>query len=197
MRRVMLTVVISLFTLGAKAQQASDALGPGVIVYAQGGAFMVAAPSGWVTDGETGQKLGVCCVFYPSGTSWNDAETIMYPEIAEKNEHHADLRAFMASDLEQFRTNNPELVVEDGEAMHWGTTTAVVRLFHGVNEGSSEIVAYIDEPKIVAVLVMSAKSQKALNSSLPLFRGFVRSYAYMDVKVSAPGTTHDHEQNPN
>jgi hypothetical protein len=84
MRRVMLTVVISLFTLGAKAQQASDALGPGVIVYAQGGAFMVAAPSGWVTDGETGQKLGVCCVFYPSGTSWNDAETIMYPEIAEK-----------------------------------------------------------------------------------------------------------------
>src|SRR5438270_12734017 len=130
MRRVIFILLIYLFTLGAHA------LGPGVIVYAQGGAFMVAAPSGWVTDRETGQKLGVCCVFYPAGSTWDDAESIMYPEIAEKYEQHSNLRAFVAFDVEQFRTNNPELVVEDGDPIHWGTKIAVVRFFHGINEGS-------------------------------------------------------------
>jgi mannitol/fructose-specific phosphotransferase system IIA component len=188
--------LIFLFALGTVAQQSTDSLGAGVITYAQGGAFMVAAPPGWVTDRETGQKLGVCCVFYPAGSTWDDAETIMYTEIVEKNEQHANLKAFMAFDIEQFRMNNPELIFEDGDSVHWGAKTAVVRFFHGINKGSSEAVAYIDEPKIIAVLVMSAKSQKALDNSLPLFRNFVRSYAFMDVKFSQPSAANETEQHP-
>src|SRR5262249_2569069 len=51
----------------------------GVIVYAEGGAFQIEGPTGWVADRETGQQLGGCCVFYPKGSTFDDAETILYP----------------------------------------------------------------------------------------------------------------------
>lgn len=181
------------------AGQNSRESGPSVIVYSNGGAFLVTAPSGWVADKETGQQLGLCCVFYPAGQTWNDAESIMYPEIVEKNAQHRTLQDFMAFDLEQFRMGNPNLTFEDSEPLHFGSKTALIRYFQGVNKGSSEAVAYIDEPKTIAVLVLSSKTSVALNKSLPLFRDFVQSYAFMKVRFteSPAATDSDNHTPPN
>ena len=45
--------------------------------------------------------------------------------------------------------------------------------------------AYVDEPRIIAVLVLNSKTKKAFNDSLPLFREFVASQRYMDVRFNA------------
>ena len=54
----------------------------GGIVYGPKAAFNIAAPEGWVLDNQAGAEQGLPCVLYPKGSSWADAKTIMYAEIA-------------------------------------------------------------------------------------------------------------------
>jgi len=90
----------------------------------------------------------------------------------------------MKSDLAGFREHDPEMKFEDAQDIPLEQNRiAKVRLFHGVNRGSSEAVAYVDEEKTISLFVMSSKTDKGFNESLPLFRAAVKSYLYMNVKV--------------
>jgi len=53
-----------------------------------------------------------------------------------------------------------------------------VRYFHGVNQGSSEAVAYIDEEKIIALVVLSSKTEKGLLKAMPLLARVLETYKY-------------------
>ncbi len=165
--------------------------GGAAIVYSDGGAFLIEGPKGWTTDREAGQRLGTCCVYYPAGATWDNAETVMYPNIATKGPGQKPLREFMAYDLADFREHNPEMSYEDAEDIPLkNKRTANLRYFHNVNGGSSEAVAYVEEEKIIALVVVSSKTAKGLNETIPLLRSVLQTYAYMDVKVindSKPG----------
>ncbi len=157
------------------------------MLYSDGGAFMADAPKDWVIDHEVGRQMGACCVFYPRGSTWDNAVTVMYPTLVTKGPGQETLEQFMKADLEHFREHDPGMNFKDSEdIMLKGGKKALVRNFHGVNKGSSEVVAYIDESRIIAVLVLSAKSPEALHNSLPLFRECVGSYLYMDVEKKIP-----------
>ena len=163
--------------------------GAGVIVYAEGGAFLLQGPGDWIADNETGQQMGICCVFYPEGSNFDDAETVIYPNIATKGPGQATLKEFMEYDLSEFRDHNPGMSHEDAEDIPMRNNRAAkLRYFHGVNKGSSEAIAYIDEEKIVALIVVSSKTEKGLNAAVPLLRDMLQSYLYMDVKFD-PGVT--------
>jgi hypothetical protein len=155
------------------------------LVYSEGGAFFIDPPHGWVIDREVGKQLGGCCVFYPQGSTWDNAETVMYPNIATKRQGQESLAEFMQSDLAEFRKQGPEVTYEDAEDVHLKSgRVARVRLFYGVNRGSSEAVAYIDEEKIIALVVLSSKTRKGLNQSMPLLRSALQTYTYMDIQKS-------------
>ncbi len=144
-------------------------------------------PKGWIADHETGQSMGLCCVFYPTGSTFDDAETVIYPNIATKGPGQATLKEFMEYDLSDFREHNPGMTYEDAEDLPMKSKrVAKLRYFHGVNKGSSEAIAYIDEEKTIALIVVSSQTQKGLNGAMPLLRDILQSYAYMDVKFS-PG----------
>jgi hypothetical protein len=107
----------------------------------------------------------------------------MYPNIATKGPGQKTLNEFMESDLADFREHNPELNYEIGEDIPLkNNRIAKLRLFHNVNQGCSEAVAYIDEDKIIAFVVMNSKTKKHLNESIPLLRTVLQSYAFMDVR---------------
>lgn len=179
-------IVFSAAQTSTGVQKRSGA-GPGVMVYAEGGAFMIEAPNGWIADHETGQQMGICCVFYLAGYNFDDAETIIYPNIATKGAGQATLKEFMEFDLADFREHNPGMTYEDAEDVPMkNKRVAKLRYFHGVNKGSSEAIAYIDEEKAIALVVVSSKTEKALSGAIPLLREMLQSYAYMDVKF-APG----------
>ena len=57
------------------------------------------------------------------------------------------------------------------ETCHSITETAKLRYFRGVNQGSSEAVAYIDEEEIIALVVLSSKTEKGLMDALLLLLG--------------------------
>lgn len=170
--------------LTAQAKDGSRLKDGAAIVYAEGGGFMMTGPKGWTSDRAVGKQLGVCCVYYPEGSTWNDAETIMYPNIAVKRDGQKTLKEFMANDLAGFRKDNPEMTFSDGDTITLkDNRAAVVRYFYGVNQKSFEAVAYIDEEYVIALVVLSSKTQKGLNDSLPLLRETLQNYSFMNVHV--------------
>jgi hypothetical protein len=182
------TALFLIVVCGFSQQQDSDRRGSrsqdeaSVLMYRNGAGFFIDVPKGWVLDREVGKRFGTCCVYYPQGSTWDNAETVMYPNIATKGPSQNTLSEFMESDLASFRKHAPEMTYEDAQDIPLqNKRIAKIRIFRGVNRGSSEAVAYVDEEKIIALLVMSSKTTKGFNESMPLFRSAVQSYLYMNV----------------
>jgi hypothetical protein len=181
MKFLILVMVAAAFTLPAVSQQAkpkppTSGKNHTVILQSEGGSFAIEGPKDWIADRKVGHRLGVCCVFYEKG-SWDTAETIMYPNIVTKGPGRTTLQELMDSDLAKFRKDNPGMTYVDGDIPFKGRI-AKVRYFHGVNQGSSEAVAYIDEEKIIALVVLSSKTEKGMLKSLPLLAGVLETYTY-------------------
>ena len=181
MKCLALVMFAAALTLPADSQQTTAKQGSGsknhiVILQSKGGSFVIEGPKNWIADRKVGRRLGVCCVYYPKG-SWDTAETIMYPNIVTKGPGRTTLQELMDSDLATFRKENPGMTYVDGD-IPFKDRTAKVRYFHGVNQGSSEAVAYIDEEKIVALVVLSSKTEKGLTEALPLLLGVLETYTY-------------------
>ncbi|HLK32425.1 MAG TPA: hypothetical protein VKT29_05005 [Terriglobales bacterium] len=155
------------------------------IIYSEHGGFMVSVPKGWVLDRATGERMGTCCVLYPQGSSWDQADSVIYPNIAEKQQGQT-LQQLMESDLAGFRQRFPKMnVVEARDLPAGDSQLAKVRFYYGVNQGSYELVAYVDEPQVVALLVLSSRSKEAMGEALPAFREVLKSYVYMDMASGA------------
>lgn len=181
MKCVALAIVVAALALPAVPQQTKPKQRTGtrshtVVLQSEGGSFALDGPKDWVANRKVGRSLGVCCVYYPKG-SWDTAETIMYPNIVTKGPGRTTLQELMDSDLAKFRKDNPGMTYVDGD-MPFKDRTAKVRYFHGVNQGSSEAVAYIDEEKIVALVVLSSRTEKGLTDALPLLLGVLETYVY-------------------
>lgn len=179
------TVAPNLSKSQLKMPSASASQENAAIIYSDHGGFMISVPKGWVLDRATGQKMGTCCVLYPQGSSWDQAESVIYPNIAEKQPGQT-LQQLMASDLDGFRQRFPKMNVVEARDLPAGESAAAkVRLFYGVNQGSFELVAYVDEPQVVGLLVLSSRSKEALGEALPAFREVLKSYVYMDMTTGA------------
>lgn len=179
MNRLVAIVVFASLTLPALSQQtntkpSTSGQGHTIVLESDGGSFAVEGPRDWIADRKVGRRLGVCCVYYSKG-SWDTAETVMYPNIVTKGPGKTTLQELMDSDLAKFRKDNPGMTYVDGD-MPFKGRTAKVRYFHGVNQGSSEAVAYIDEEKIIALVVLSSKTEKGLTDALPLLLGVLETY---------------------
>jgi hypothetical protein len=103
----------------------------------------------------------------------------MYPNIVTKGPGKTTLKELMDSDLAKFRKDNPRMSHLDGKDIPLQRDkTAKLRYFHDVNKGSSEAVAYIDEEKIIALVVLSSKTEKGLTEALPVLLGVLETYTY-------------------
>jgi hypothetical protein len=181
MKCLVFVMVAAAVTLPAVSQQMKLKQGTSgknhtVILQSEGGSFAIEGPKDWIADRKVGRRLGVCCVYYPKG-SWDTAETIMYPNIVTKEPGWTTLQELMDADLAKFRKDNPGMSYVDGDIPFNGRI-AKVRYFHGVNQGSSEAVAYIDEEKIIALVVLSSNTEKGLTEALPLLLGVLETYTY-------------------
>ena len=183
---------LSLVSLVLAQEKASTRNSASVLVYSDGGGFLLGVPAGWIADREIGKRVGTCCVYYPKGSSWDRAETVMYPNIASKGERLRTLEALMQADLARFRRGNPEMTYDDKPDIALPQNrVAKVRIFHHVIRGSSEAVAYVDEDQSIAMFVASSKTKKGLNESLPLFRSVVESYTHLDARSAKEAKEHE------
>ena len=177
--------LVLLCCLGARAQEAKpDARDANAgIVYGKDHAFAIKAPDGWVLDNQSGVPNGLHAVFYPEGGSWKGSKAVMYVNGAGKPADDT-LEKFVERDVAGYREHSPGLQVADDEALPVdGKERVLVKRFGGDRGGAFEAVAYVEESKVVVILVLHARTQKDFEDALPAFRKLVSSYRFLSDKV--------------
>jgi hypothetical protein len=148
-------------------------------VYGDNHCFYFSAPTGWVADHISGRNQGLSFVFYPKGSSWTDATTIIYARVADKTEQLKEPKDQVARTLQQFRA---EYQSSDIKGQRVGTvrtaTGAVAEIyrFTGDKWGNSELVAYFNGKKTINFFVMSSRDARDLDRNRKALEELARSY---------------------
>src|ERR1044072_256477 len=151
------------------------------LVYGKDHVFAVTAPEGWVLDNKSGVEQGIHAVFYPVGSNWRDSKAVMYVNTAAKSD---TLEKFIEGDVAGFRKDSPGLKVTDDEPLTVaGKERVIVKRFSDDQYGNHEAVAYVEESKVVVIIVFTARTKKDFEAALPAFRKLVSSYRFISGKV--------------
>jgi len=117
-------------------------------------------------------------VFYPRGGSWEHYPAVMYGNGWSKDlEAHQTFREFVSYDSTQFLNKTPSTKIVDIPPLL--TSKGEIAFVRKFLYKQFEIIAYIDEPTIVAMIVLTAKSKEAFDESYSAFEKLVYSYRYL------------------
>jgi hypothetical protein len=176
-----LALVITLVTVATANGQTPEG---GGIVYGANHAFAIQAPDGWVLDNRSGQPQALQVVFYPVGSNWHDARAVMYANTASKDIAGQETREqLIAFDISQFRAKSATLRVTDMPLVAGTRADVVVKRFEGDENQNFEAVAYIDEKSIVAMLILTARTESEFAKAYPAFIKLVQSYSFLTSNV--------------
>ncbi len=160
-----------------------DSLSTGLI-YGKEHAFLLSAPNGWVLDNSSGLSQGIQAVFYPKGGSWNNSNTVMYANTASKSsEGNETIEKLIEYDLENFKKRGALVVKDTTITLERSDNKAILKYFDDSNYGNYEIVAYIDEEKIVALIVLSSRDKAEFSEAIPKFIELLNSYVFVTKDV--------------
>jgi hypothetical protein len=154
---------------------------PGGIVYGPKAAFKIDAPAGWVLDNRAGAEQGLPCVLYPKGSTWADANAIMYAKIAGTD--YEDVGKFVAMAIQQMEKvhGKPKEKVDSGKT--GDRQPYFINEYPATKSYSQwERVAYIQLPKAVAYIVFSARDEASYRKNFPALKEVLKSFAYMKVE---------------
>jgi hypothetical protein len=184
MKTTFLFCVASLIACGGAFAQETH---PGGIVYGPKAAFKIDAPRGWVLDNSAGIEQGLPCVLYPKGSTWADANTIMYAKIAGTD--YEDVERFVAMAIKQMEKvhGKPKEKVDTGKTGD-GQPYFINEYPATKSYPQWERVAYVQLPKAVAYIVFSARDEAKYHKNFPALNEVLKSFAYMKVEG-------DHKQN--
>jgi hypothetical protein len=165
------------FSSGALAQDTF----PGGIVYGPKAAFNIKAPPEWVLDNRAGAEQGLPCVLYPKGSTWSDANTIMYAKIAGTD--YEDVGKFVAMAIKEMEKvhGQPKEKVDSGKTGD-GHPYFINEYPATKSYSQWERVAYIQLPKAVAYIVFSARDEAGYRKNFPALNEVLKSFAYMKVE---------------
>jgi hypothetical protein len=184
MRKLILlaaAVAFIFFTAAAQDKKQDDRDANSGMLYGPDYTFVVKAPKGWVLDNESARRQGIDAVFYPVGSSWKNSAAVMYVGIGRKQDAKDTLEGVISRDIADFKKASPDLKVSDGEALPLarGKERVVVKHFIAEQQRSHEAVVYIEESKVVVMIVLSSKTKADFDSSLPALKELVASYFFL------------------
>ena len=156
------------------------------IIYGKTHAYSLTAPDGWILDNKSGVKQGLYAVFYKKGSSWQNAETVMYTNTGSlENPAHTSLEQLIKYDMDDFRKQYKDLNISDGEnIVIKNNIVAKIKYLSGKSYGNFEAIAYIDAGKNGIMIVMSARTKEGFDSSLSAFETLVKSYFHIADNVT-------------
>lgn len=155
---------------------------PGGIVYGPKAAFNISAPPGWVLDNTAGAQQGLPCVLYPKGSSWQEAKTIMYAKIA--NTQVEDVEKFVAMAIKEMQATHglPKQKIESGKTRD-GQPYFINEYPATKTYPQWERVAYIQLPKAVAYIVLSARDESSYRKHAPALTEALKTFVYLEPKA--------------
>ncbi len=154
----------------------------GGIVYGPKAAFNISAPEGWVLDNEAGAEQGLPCVLYPKGFTWADAKTIMYAKIASTQ--YEDVEKFVAMAIKEMKDRHgiPKEKIASGKTR--GGQPYFINEYPATKTYSQwEQVAYVQLPKAVAYIVLSARDESSYRKDSSALTEVLKTFVYLEPKV--------------
>jgi hypothetical protein len=157
------------------------ASGENEIFVGEGYAFGVSRPEGWV-----GVKPDFAPVlFHPAGSTVDSSLVVIYVRPVSKSKVGVTTPAQLnALDLRGMRTQWPNARSAKGEVLRTRAKTSVPT-YSFTGGKYLELVAYVDHPKTITVIVLSAETKETFASSTAAFRHVVSSYQWLPELASS------------
>ena len=179
-------IILGLYACSTNKVKQKENFNAGII-YGKGHAFFLTAPKGWVLDNSSGVSQGLHAVFYLEGYSWSNATSVMYANTTLKEiQGDEPVEKVIEGDISRFKANSPNLnVIYAAPLLTRDNKKCIVKYFSGDIHGNYEAVAYIDERKVVVMIVLTSRKKEEFDLSLPAFKELVASYQFFtdDVRI--------------
>ena len=162
-----------------------SATGGSGMLYRKDHVFWLTPPPGWILDNSSGVSQGLQAVFYRRGGSWKQSASVMYANGVHKDiEAKQTFEQFIADDSLTFLKRNPNVRIFS--AAELPTAKGQVAVIKRYVYSQYEAVAYIDEPKVVVLIVLTCRSKDDFDSSYSAFKTLVGSFWFITEDVTFP-----------
>lgn len=179
------TILIIILLLTNLLPQAVAQEGSAKIFFGEDYAYSLKTPEGWVLDQSGGINQDVHAVFYPQGSSWSEATTVMYTTAAYLDGlKNKDLDDVIESNEDYFEERSQDIKIGEKDSIEIDNAKKKARVVYFLNDshGNYEAVAYIEEEKVVVMIVLSSQTPQGFYMSLNRFEEVVKSYSRITMK---------------
>ena len=177
-------IVICLGLLVLPAGVPGQEKDPAGIVHGPKAGFNISAPEGWVVDNEAGVNQGLPCVLYPKSSSWRDAKTVMYANIASPK--FEGVNAFVATAIKEMKEKHgtPKEKIASGKTKD-GHDYFINEYPATKTYSHWERVGYVQLPHAVAYIVLSSRDEASYRKDSPALQEVLKTLLYLEPKVDS------------
>src|SRR6184192_2538604 len=154
---------------------------PGGIVYGPKAAFNISAPEGWVVDNESGKGQDMPCVLYPKGSSWSDAKTVMYANMA--GAEFEGVNAFVEMAIKEMKAKHgtPKEKIASGKTKD-GHDYFINEYPATKTYSQWERVGYVQLPQGVAFIVLTSRDKASYQKDSGQLEKVLKTLFYLEPK---------------
>ena len=175
-----MTCVLAFLSLAAISTRIlGQETSPGGIVRGPKAGFNVSAPEGWVVDNEAGVNQGMPCVLYPKGSSWRDAKTVMYANIA--GPEFEGVNAFVEMAIKEMKAKHgtPKEKIASGKTKD-GHDYFINEYPATKTYSQWERVGYVQLPQGVAFIVLSSRDKASYTKDSGALEKVLKTLVYLE-----------------
>ena len=143
--------------------------------------FKISAPDGWVVDNESGKGQDLPCVLYPKGSSWSDAKTVMYANLA--GPEFEGVNGFVAMAIKEMKAKHgtPKEKIASGKTKD-ARDYFINEYLATKNYSQWERVGYIQLHQGVAYIVLTSRDQASYQKDSGVLGKVLQSLTYVEPK---------------
>src|SRR5437867_9580446 len=157
---------------------------PAGVVHGPKAGFNISAPEGWVVDNEAGVNQGMPCVLYPKGSSWADAKTVMYANLAGSEWEGVDAFVTMAIQEMKAKHGTPKERIASGKTKD-GHDYFINEYPATKTYSQWERVGYIQLPQGVAFIVLTSRDKASYQKDSGQLEKVLKTLVYVEPKSEA------------
>src|SRR5438034_1864728 len=151
------------------------------IVHGPKAGFNITAPEGWVLDNESGKSQGMPCVLYPKGSSWSDAKTVMYANIAGTEFEGVNVFVAMAIKKMEKIHGRPNEKIASGKTKD-GHDYFINEYPATKTYSQWERVGYVQLPRGVAFIVLTSRDKASYQKDSDKLEKVLKTLVYLQPK---------------
>jgi hypothetical protein len=155
------------------------------LIYGPNHSYFLDAPDGWVLDNVNGKAQGLHAVFYPKDNNWQNSPGVIYTKAIGKDSIYPNIKEYIAKDLEMFKRESPNIVARfKSDVKLENNKTAKIYDWIGDKWGNYESTAYIDENKVIVIIVYTCRDIKFYKTNYDKFINVIKSYSFFTENVN-------------